>query len=134
MLQPTAMYRRVREGSIAFHIDSENYYSEYNSNIHWRPRDKNSTSLIHISALLRGSLKHSTVQQLLLFTNNLYESFSAKAHSDVIYLDFKKAFDSVAHAELMMKLWTFGITQFLSEIIIITQLINIHLAPQQSFL
>ena len=54
--------------------------------------------------------KHSTVQQLLLFTNNLYESFSAKAHSDVIYLDFKKAFDSVAHAELMMKLWTFGIT------------------------
>ena len=54
--------------------------------------------------------KHSTVQQLLLFTNNLYESFSAKAHSDVIYLDFKKAFESVAHAELMMKLWTFGIT------------------------
>ena len=34
--------------------------------------------------------KHSTVQQLLLFTNNLYESFSAKDHSDVIYLEFKK--------------------------------------------
>ena len=29
--------------------------------------------------------------------------------TDVIYLDFKKAFDSVAHSELLGKLWSFGI-------------------------
>ena len=30
--------------------------------------------------------------------------------TDVAYLDFKKAFDSVAHSELLYKLWSFGIT------------------------
>ena len=29
---------------------------------------------------------------------------------DVIYLDFKKAFDSVSHSKLLEKLWVFGIT------------------------
>ena len=30
--------------------------------------------------------------------------------SDVVYLDFKKAFDRVAHNELLLKLWSYGIT------------------------
>ena len=29
---------------------------------------------------------------------------------DIIYIDFQKAFDSVAHTELLIKLWTYGIT------------------------
>ena len=54
--------------------------------------------------------KHFTLQQLLLFVNGICESFSSKSQTDVIYLDFKKAFDSIAHNELLVKLWSFGIT------------------------
>ena len=54
--------------------------------------------------------KHSTLQQLLIFVNHICNSFSSKSQTDVIYLDFKKAFDSVAHSELLVKLWSFGIT------------------------
>ena len=46
---------------------------------------------------------------LFLF-NHICNSFSSKSQTDVIYLDFKKAFDSVAHSELLVKLWSFGIT------------------------
>ena len=52
----------------------------------------------------------SSLQQLLLFVNNILE---AKAHSnnvDVLYLDYKKVFDSVPHNELLYKLWKYGIT------------------------
>ena len=35
---------------------------------------------------------------------------SSKTQVDVIYLDFKKAFDSVSHSKLLEKLWVFGIT------------------------
>ena len=52
---------------------------------------------------LRG---RSTLQQLLIFFNIL---FSCPSQSDVIYLDFRKAFDSVAHNELLYKIWKFGI-------------------------
>ena len=54
-------------------------------------------------------LHRSTLQQLLILLHSIVES-SQKSQSDLIYLDFKKAFDSVAHNELLFKLWRMGIT------------------------
>ena len=64
------------------------------------------TSSLSLSqfGFLRG---RSTLQQLLIFFNIL---LSSPSQSDVIYLDFRKAFDSVAHNELLYKIWKFGIT------------------------
>lgn len=58
-----------------------------------------------------GFLKnHSTTQQLLRFLTYVNNSLNVKSQVDVIYLDFRKAFDSVPHGELLFKLWAFGIT------------------------
>ena len=54
-------------------------------------------------------LHRSTLQQLLILLHSIFES-SQKSQSDLIYLDFKKTFDSVAHNELLFKLWHMGIT------------------------
>ena len=59
---------------------------------------------VHQFGFLRG---RSTLQQLLIFFSTLLGSSS---QTDVLYLDFKKAFDSVAHNKLVHKLWNFGIT------------------------
>ena len=53
---------------------------------------------------------HSTNQQLLIFLNKVHQSLNHSATCDVIHLDFRKAFDSVPHNELLMKLWNIGIT------------------------
>ena len=49
-------------------------------------------------------LHRSTLQQLLLLLNSIVESSRKSLQTDLIYLDFKKAFDSVPHNELLLKL------------------------------
>ena len=57
----------------------------------------------------------STLQQLILFFECLFEKLCYAHQVDVIYLDFKKAFDSIVHNILLHKLWSFGITDNLWE-------------------
>ena len=47
----------------------------------------------------------STLQQLLLFINEVLEAKQLNKVSDVIYSEFKKAFDSVIHLKLLQILW-----------------------------
>jgi len=64
----------------------------------------------HISSYQFGFRQnHSTFQQLFIFLNCIYESLGSTTQIGVIYLDFKKAFDSVVHNELLLKFWSFGI-------------------------
>ena len=51
-----------------------------------------------------------TTQQLLLFFHQIYESVMSDTQVDVIYLDFAKAFDSVPHNELLVKLYAMAVT------------------------
>ena len=67
----------------------------------------------NISVCQFGFVRHrSSVQQLLLSINSIldYLDGTIKSHVDMIFLDFRKAFDSVSHNELLVKLWHFGIT------------------------
>ena len=54
--------------------------------------------------------RRSTLQQLLIFLTNIYNCLNDKTQTDVVYLDFRKAFDSVPHYQLLSKLWTTGIS------------------------
>jgi len=53
---------------------------------------------------------HSTLQQLLIFINDLFEAKNNSMGTDVIYSDFRKAFDTVSHSKLLCKLQLYGIT------------------------
>jgi len=53
--------------------------------------------------------KKSTCTNLLECLNNWCFNMQAKLVSDVIYFDFKKAFDSVSHNKLLIKLKAYGI-------------------------
>ena len=46
---------------------------------------------------------------IMLFLDNILKSFKESVQTDAIYLDFRKAFNSIAHNELLTKLWCFGI-------------------------
>ena len=53
--------------------------------------------------------KHSTFIAILELTNKIFESFENKEFTIVIFIDFKKAFDTVNHSLLLDKLTFFDI-------------------------
>ena len=55
--------------------------------------------------MLFGFTKNSsTLQQLFIFLSDIYNSYELGRQIDVIYTDFKKAFDTVPHDEILFKL------------------------------
>ena len=57
----------------------------------------------------------SCVTQLLESMESWVNSLDDKYSTDIVYLDFKKAFDSVPHKRLLIKLRSFGIDGFILE-------------------
>ena len=58
-----------------------------------------------------GFLPHkSCTTQLLTAMNHWTESLNSGYATDIIYFDFKKAFDSVPHRRLLLKLKSYGIS------------------------
>ena len=49
------------------------------------------------------------VTNLHTFTNYLHDSFFNSSQTDVVYLDFSKAFSVIDHSLLTRKLWNLGI-------------------------
>ena len=53
--------------------------------------------------------KHSCENQLLITTDEFIQNFEGKTQTDVVVLDFSKAFDVVPHQRLLHKLDHYGI-------------------------
>ena len=53
--------------------------------------------------------KHSCESQLLITTDEFIQNFEGKTQTDVVVLDFSKAFDVVPHQRLFHKLDHYGI-------------------------
>ena len=51
-----------------------------------------------------------SIQQLLPTLLIIYNNYRSHCYTDIIYLDFRKAFDSVLHGQLLVKLWKSGVT------------------------
>ena len=52
----------------------------------------------------------STVTQLLAFYHEIGQSLDKSLQSDIVYLDLAKAFDSVSHQRLLLKLFRYGVS------------------------
>ena len=52
----------------------------------------------------------STILQLLTFLDKCVDAISRGNVTDVVYLDFQKAFDTVPHKRLMVRLQAYGIS------------------------
>lgn len=52
---------------------------------------------------------HSTIQQLLIFLDEALTNLDSKIQTDTIYFDLRKAFDTVPHSSLLLKLHSYGI-------------------------
>ena len=55
--------------------------------------------------------KHSTDTQLITFTHELAQNLDKRKQTDIIILDFSKAFDKVSHRHLIHKLQFYGINK-----------------------
>ena len=51
----------------------------------------------------------SCLTQLLSSFSSIYDAVEEKTSCDIGFLDFRKAFDSIPHSELLFKLWRMGI-------------------------
>ena len=59
--------------------------------------------------------KRSTQTQLLTFLQDLYQNLRDKKQTDVIVMDFAKAFDKVPHKKLIRKLREYGINSSIKQ-------------------
>ena len=59
--------------------------------------------------------KRSTQTQLLTFVQDLYKNLCDKKQTDVIVMDFAKAFDKVPHKKLIRKLREYGINSSIKQ-------------------
>ena len=64
------------------------------------------TFSVHQFGFLSG---RSAPQQLITYMNSLLEAKRHNSPTDFVYMDFKKAFDSVPHDKLLIKLKSTGI-------------------------
>ena len=65
----------------------------------------------HITTCQFGFLsRRSCLLNLLMSYSKVSTSIDQHHTTDVVYLDYSKAFDTIPHSELLYKLWRFGIT------------------------
>lgn len=65
---------------------------------------------VNLSPMQFGFLPQcSTVQQMLTMLSVIFNALDSKQSVDCVYLDFRKAFNSVSHNKLLLKLWNVGV-------------------------